>query len=147
MRSSRHHDDPGLYTIRCVNVVINSHDSVEGENAKPPSWKDIVINFAELTPSEIRKMGFPARFVAGHSFGTVAVEQRLYMRFLMERLKAAGVIFHQQRVANLASFVQTHRHAFDTFINCTGLGAGEILGTPGNTPLFASWFVPLNLCP
>jgi glycine/D-amino acid oxidase-like deaminating enzyme len=47
-----------------------------GEDATPPSWKDIVYNYTQLPEAELRKMGFPARFVAGSSFGTYVVEQK-----------------------------------------------------------------------
>ena len=96
-----------------------------------PSWKDIVFNFKAMSAEDIAKMGFPSRFTHGFTFGTLVIEQRLYMSWLMEQLQTKwGVVFVEGRVESLNEFCSATGEGarFDVVINCTGIGAGKLLG-------------------
>ena len=97
-----------------------------------PSWKDIVFNFRRLGSGELRQMGLPPRFTHGFTFATLVVEQRLYMAHLTARLEALGVVFVRQQIDNLDAFLAQKGAEYDAVINCTGLGAAALLGTPGD---------------
>ena len=94
-----------------------------------PSWRDIVFNFRPLSSQDIAQMGLPARFTHGFTFGTLVIEQRLYMAWLMDELREKwGVEFRQAKIDSLEAFMAESASSFDVVVNCTGLGAGKLLG-------------------
>lgn len=115
----------GVQLLTAYNLL-QQHDPIN-----VPSWKDIVFNFSNLNAREIAQMGFPSRFTHGFTFGTLVIEQRLYMTWLMALLEAKwGVEFIQGKVDNLDEFISPRGQGarFDIVINCTGIGAGKLLG-------------------
>jgi len=112
--------------------LLTAYNLLQARDPKtPPSWKNIVFNFSEMSSEEIAKMGFPNRFTHGFTFGTLVIEQRLYMSWLMELLQSKwGVKFEKVRVENLDEFVSPSGkgNQYDVVINCTGIGAGKLLG-------------------
>jgi glycine/D-amino acid oxidase-like deaminating enzyme len=101
-----------------------------GEDTTPPSWKEIVFNYARLTSDDLRKMGLPSRFVSGASFGTLVVEQRLYLHWLYRKLEMMGVKFIQQRVESLNQL-----SGYKAIINCAGIGGGLFNSDPHIFPI------------
>jgi glycine/D-amino acid oxidase-like deaminating enzyme len=115
----------GVQLLTAYNLMQQQDTYVE------PSWKDIVFNFRKLEAVDLAQMGFPARFTQGFTFGTLVIEQRLYMDWLMNLLRSKwGVTFRQQRIESLEEFTSPSGEgaAFDIVINCTGIGAGKLLG-------------------
>ena len=64
---------------------------------------------------------FILKSILGFTFGTFVVDQKYYMKFLMDNLKREGVQFIQKRVENVHTLVESGE--FDCVVNCTGLGA------------------------
>jgi hypothetical protein len=91
----------------------------EHEDSTPPSWADIVYNFAPLNPEDIKKMGLPEKFTKGYSFATYVVDQRYYLQFMMKQLKSQGVMFVQRKIQDLRELGDQA----DIIINCSGLGS------------------------
>ena len=81
-------------------------------------------------------MGLPAKYVKGFTFGTLVIEQKYYLKYLMDELTKTGSVRFEQRRVNsleelLAPSVSSSSDAagiattgnYDAVINCTGLGA------------------------
>jgi len=113
----------------------------QGMDTSVPSWKDIVFNYTELDAANVAQMGLPPRFVAAHSFGTLVIEQKYYMQYLMNELSSASasgggrvkVSYVHKRIDSLQDFVDQHHLQYDAIVNCTGLGAGKLLGKEEDT--------------
>ena len=70
-----------------VRLVTSYNLRQAHETVLVPAWKDIVFNFQMLDKELIQAMGFSDRFTQGFKFGTMIVEQRLYMKYLTEILE------------------------------------------------------------
>jgi glycine/D-amino acid oxidase-like deaminating enzyme len=96
-----------------------------------PKWKDVVLNFSELSAEDLKKLGLPARFVKGYSFGTYVVDQKYYLKFLTDNLQAAGVEFIQRKLGSIEELRAVPgkvESGFDYVVNCAGLGAAALVG-------------------
>eukprot|EP00775_Hariotina_reticulata_P012186 gene12186-12323_t len=63
---------------------------------------------------------------------SVVCEGRLYLRWLSDRLEAAGVQFVQRRLSTLAELTG---EGWDVVVNCSGLGAQQLLPDPHCYPI------------
>ena len=115
-----HSKDCGLAGVQLMNFY---QLFKEGEFNQTPSWHDIVLNFQQLSSIELRKMKLPECYTSAYSFSTIVIEQKYYMSWMMKKLDALGVTFEQRKVAALEEIV-----GYDVIINCTGLGAAQLLG-------------------
>lgn len=105
----------------------------KGQDSTPPSWSSIVHNFQVLSNSDLKNLDVPSNYVAGFSFGTYVIEQKYYMHYITNKLKALGAVFEQRLVESIDEFRQSDR--FDAVVNCTGLGARELLGDQDMYPV------------
>jgi glycine/D-amino acid oxidase-like deaminating enzyme len=90
------------------------------------------LNFKELSISDLRRLNLPEKFVYGVTFGTLVVEQKYYMRYLMEELEKYGVQFEQRRVTSIDEFNSSD---YDVVVNCAGLGGGRLVGDQSMYPI------------
>lgn len=113
--------------------LLSSYQLFEaGQDASSPFWKDVVLNFRRMGTSDIQSMGLPSKFVSGYTFGTVTVEGKYYLRFLMDNLKRRGVKFVQKKIF---SFDELSSFNFDVIVNCTGIGALNLCGDSAVYPV------------
>lgn len=113
--------------------LLNTYQLLEAKDeARDPSWKDIVFNFTHLSSGDINKMGLPSKYVKGYKFGTFVIEQKYYMRYLTRKLNENGVHFIQRRVNNLEEVTS---QGFDLVVNCSGLGASVVAGDDSMYPI------------
>lgn len=131
--------------------------------ASLPSWRDIVFNFTELSPAELKKMNIPVKFVRGFSFGTLVIEQKRYMAYLTRCLRRMGVRFVVKRLIHLDNLFRSDvgadvhtsamsgvgggasaggsideeglEHSFDIVVNCSGLGAFDLIQDKSMYPI------------
>lgn len=89
-----------------------------------PSWKDIVMNFQMLQPKDFLMMRIPSKFVAGYRFDTFVVDQKYYMKYMMDKLSSDSDIHIEQR--KISSLQCPTLHQYDCILNCSGLGAREL---------------------
>ena len=108
-------DPAGVQLLTCYSLLEAHQDQT------PPSWKDVVLNFKSLSAEDIQKMGLPAKYVGGYTFGTLVVEQKYYLKWLMDRLAETGIVSFQQR--KLDSIEALYEQGYDVIVNCSGLGA------------------------
>lgn len=119
-----------------------------------PPWRDIPASFAQLTSSDISAMGLKPKYLSGHVHLSVVADQSRYMPYLERKLRDAGVVFQQRRVDSLAAECRARKKIrdapdggatgtvvglsstvesskpeplYDVLINCTGLGAADIV--------------------
>jgi len=76
-------------------------------------------------------------FVAAWEYSTFTADQRFYLPYVTEELKKAGVRFFSRHVDSLHELVRKEKQqgeetesGYDVVINCTGIGAGKLLGAP-----------------
>jgi D-amino-acid oxidase len=90
------------------------------ESLHIPEWKDSVIGFKELNADDIAELHLPStKYRAGYTFTTVVVDQKYYLKYLMDELKKLGVSFKQQKVHSLTELLSVI--SADIVINCCGL--------------------------
>lgn len=94
----------------------------EHQDGNPPAWKDIVYNFQLLTNEDLRRMGLPAKYVKGYTFGTFVVDQKYYLQYITKYLQVRGVKFVQQKLNNLSDVYSD----YECVINCCGLGSYSV---------------------
>ena len=95
----------------------------EGQDTTPPKWKDVVFNFTVLDPMDLRKMGLPDRFTTGFSFGTLVIDQKYYMQYLMKQLERLNVKFQQRKIVSLEEFQDS---VYDVVVNCGRADTGVV---------------------
>lgn len=114
-RSYRRFDE--LARAKTPGVVpVTVHD-LHSPNHARPAWVTAMTGFRELAEPELQ----------GHDEGWEArvpvIETPLYLPWLESRVRSAGVRFEQRRVRDL-----DETRGFDGIVNCTGLGARELVG-------------------
>ncbi len=89
-----------------------------------PWWAAAVPDLRRLTSSEL-----PAGFADGFTFLAPVVDMGCYLRWLLTRLEALGVTVAVRR---LPSVIEADG---DVVVNCTGLGARELVGDTALRPV------------
>jgi D-amino-acid oxidase len=99
---------------------------VFSEPVDDPWWRECVPNFRRATADEL-----PAGFVDGYVFETAMVETRIYLEYLMRRLREGGGEIIQREVTSLDEPLAQS----DAVVNCTGLGSRTLLGDDALHPI------------
>lgn len=114
------------------------------EPTPDPFWSDIVSGFCRVRPEELQlynsttdwgssvvaeaggaaAAGQAMAWVDGFSFNSMVCEGRLYMRWLIERIKETGGQLEQRRIDGLGDLAE---EGYDALVVCCGLGAKELL--------------------
>lgn len=102
----------------------------EDEEWEAPSWKDVAISYALLDPAQLGAMGLSTEFTGGYAFGTVVVDQKMYLTWMMKQLETY-VKFEQRHVSSLKDVICE----YDCVLNCTGLGSGLLMDDPAVFPI------------
>ncbi|KIZ06364.1 D-aspartate oxidase [Monoraphidium neglectum] len=117
-----------------------------------PFWADITGGFCRLKPEELRlysgspdwadpfvteaggaaAAGAPQAWVDGYAFNSLLCEGRLYMRWLVERIKEAGGQLDQRGLNGLGDLAE---EGYDALVVCCGLGAKQLLGDDDCYPI------------
>lgn len=103
-----------------------------GQSIELPSWKDLVYNFQCLSPEDIKNLGLPDKYVSGFVFGTYVIEQKYYLKYLTDTLLEKDVKFMQRKISQLHELFDEN---FDILINCTGLGAFDVVNDKSMYPV------------
>jgi D-amino-acid oxidase len=96
------------------------------ELAPDPWWKDAVPDFRRCTGDEV-----PPGYRDGYAFAQPVIEMPIYLGYLLDRFIAVGGRVEQ---CFLRSIEEATRVAH-TVVNCTGLGARELVGDDQMTPI------------
>lgn len=107
------------------------HEALEVVDARgaDPWWSAAVRDFRWARPDEL-----PAGSTAGYVFKTPVVEMPLYLPWLERRVQALGGTFREY-VAESLDHVLAETDADVVLVNCTGLGAREVVPDPSMIPI------------
>lgn len=100
----------------------------------PPNWATTLPGFRPCEPTEL-----PAGFSAGYRFAVPLIDMPTYLGYLLRRLDAAGGTVERRRLASLAE-----ADPATVIVNCTGLGAKDLLPDPGLRPIRGQHVVVTN---
>lgn len=91
-----------------------------------PAWSHAVPEFRPLAAREL-----PAGYPHGFAFRAPVVEMPIYMPWLTARVRSAGVAIERRTLDSLAPALEACR----VVVNCSGLGARELVPDPSLTPV------------
>ncbi|KAL8610365.1 hypothetical protein ACOMHN_041179 [Nucella lapillus] len=86
-----------------------------------PVYENIVFNFRLLTPEELKRLKFPYKY--GSTFVTVITQPKKFMPWLMRQFREKGGAVEFRTVQKIEELAE----GYDIVINCTGLGAQQLL--------------------
>ena len=97
-----------------------------------PFWRNVVVDFKEMDEKEIAglKVKVSRKYKYGWLYHTFMLECPSYLPWLMEKFRRNGGLIVQKRVSNLREFDD-----YDVIINCTGLGARDLVGDTSVYPI------------
>jgi D-amino-acid oxidase len=99
---------------------------LQREVVPDPWWKDAVPGVRRCTEGEL-----PHDYRDGHAFVVPVIEMPIYLDYLLQRFIEKGGHFEQRAVSSLEeAFGEGH-----VIVNCTGLGACELVGDLSMTPI------------
>ncbi|XP_052778170.1 D-aspartate oxidase-like isoform X2 [Mya arenaria] len=107
---------------------VSGYQLNENPGTQAPFWKDDVLNFRLLTAQEVK--AFPGMGM-GFFYTTVMLEPCLYLEWLLKRYQSRGGKIqkkHLQRLSDLSV------EGYDVIVNCTGIGARDLVGDTSLTP-------------
>lgn len=84
-----------------------------------PWWRSAVEGFRRPRPDEL-----PARYADGYAYNAPVIEMPIYLAWLRGEVARRGGHIEHRAVANLAEAFA----AANVIVNCTGLGARELVG-------------------
>jgi D-amino-acid oxidase len=96
------------------------------EPAPEPWWGSAVPSLRRCTSDEL-----PPAYRDGYAFAQPVIEMPIYLRYLLERFTSAGGLVKQLVVNSLEEATRVAR----TVVNCTGLGARELVGDVRMIPI------------
>lgn len=100
----------------------------------PPDWATALPGFRPCEPAEL-----PAGFTAGYRFTVPLIDMPAYLEYLLRRLRASGGTVERRRLASLAGVGPA-----PLIVNCTGLGARDLVLDPELRPIRGQHVVVTN---
>lgn len=110
------------------NAGVTFHPTLElfRQPAADPWWRAAVPDFRRPAAHEL-----PAGYSDGYSFTAPVIDTRRYLPYLMERVRAGGVVIERREVRDPdRAFAEA-----DVVVNCAGLGARELTGDRSLVPI------------
>lgn len=119
-----------------IGLSIVSSFSIVESSTPLPWWKDVVFGFRTLPidSPEVQAVMKPPQSHDGRSvyaFSTYLLDCRSYLPWLMRKLVKSGVIIEKRKLSSLNEL----SGYYDIVINCSGLGAAELVGDTGIGPV------------
>ena len=106
-----------------LNFVSGYYVKPTGEEAEegPTWWKDLVTGYRNLDEDEMKWLSYFKEKETIHC-GTYIINGREYLPWLMNKFIKSGGITVKKKIHSLFEL-----HSFDIIVNCTGLGARELV--------------------
>ena len=90
----------------------------------PPWWSNLVQDFRVLTREEASEADLPVDdYGTFWSYTTYFIRGKFHLPWLLKRFRDSGGLVEQRRVGSLSEL-----QGYDVIVNCTGLGARELVG-------------------
>jgi D-amino-acid oxidase len=102
---------------------------------EPPEWALQVPTFELCRPHEL-----PRGYAAGWRYTLPLADMATYLGYLAERVRAAGATIEQRRLSALSDVFGLAR----VIVNCTGLGARDLVGDKEIVPIRGQLLVVKN---
>ncbi len=118
-----------LSRLACVSgsgVAVRETVEVFSEPAPDPWWREVVPSFRRLTRAEL-----PDDYPDGHFFYSPVAEMPIYLPYLQQRFESLGGRITLRSVGSIDEAAAHH----SIVVNCTGLGARELVGDEEMTPI------------
>jgi len=113
---------------RLAETGVRMVDGVEASRTPmaSPQWAHSLPGYREAGPADL-----PAGFASGWRYTAPVIEMPTYLRYLAGRLTAAGGTIELGLVTSLAQVADRA----PIVVNCTGIGARELVPDPGVSPV------------
>jgi len=106
-----------LARVEAPGVRLETLVDLRAPAGEEPAWVGDLDGRRRLAPEEL------GGFAQGWEARVPVIEMPLYLPWLLERVKALGGLFERRKLEDL-----DETRGFDALVNCTGLGARELLG-------------------
>lgn len=112
--------------------VVSGYDLISDKHHPLPWWKDVVFDFRSLSSSssEVQTINIPPNCHCVWAFSTYVVDCRYYLPWLMHEFIKKGGSVERRKLSTLDELSD-----YDIVVNCSGLGASELVGDDGLTPV------------
>ncbi|WP_328465838.1 FAD-dependent oxidoreductase [Streptomyces sp. NBC_00448] len=100
----------------------------------PPDWATTLPGFRPCEPAAL-----PGGFTAGYRFTVPLIDMPVYLDYLLRRLRTASGTVEQRRLSSLADAGPAA-----VIVNCTGLGARNLVADPELRPIRGQHVVVTN---
>lgn len=105
-------------------LLTSAYELFVEENVSIPEWSTVVPGFRKLSPEEIHFYDPTGRHKDGYMYETIVTDSKLYMQWILRKLESMGVdVIGNRRIESIEEFDTS-----ELLINCTGLGARELVG-------------------
>ncbi len=108
-----------LRTERESGVFMTDVLDLKTEHSPDPWWVSAVESFRHANHDEL-----PSSYADGFVFQAPVIDTGIYLDYLLHRFQACGGQIYQRAISDLAEAFER----CNTVINCTGLGARELVG-------------------
>ena len=115
-----------LSHVTVSGVYLREGAELWREPVENPWWMEAVPNVRRCRKDEL-----PPGYEDGHVFAAPVVEMPVYTNYLLERFAAAGGSVERRVVSSLEEVADEGR----VVVNCSGLGAREIVGDTSMEPI------------
>lgn len=122
VHASMSSEKTGISLVRGYNISKAAHPI--------PWWftENLLLDFTPLCRAEVKRLN--GQCESGWSFATFVVDVKKYLPWMMERFQKSGGLIEKCKISNLDEL-----NSYDVIVNCTGLGARELVGDDSVFPI------------
>ncbi|XP_045621013.2 D-aspartate oxidase isoform X1 [Procambarus clarkii] len=113
---------------RQMGVSLAYGEIISRDHMQENPWRHVPLAYRTLTDAECTKYG--PQYRSGYTFGTFSAEVSRFLPVLLEEVKELGGRLEVRRLSSLTEAAQEA----DLVINCSGLGARDLVPDPAVYP-------------
>lgn len=123
-----------LASDAATGVRVSSGVEATRHHEEAPDWARSLPGFEPVDAGEL-----PDGFSSGYRFIVPLIDMPTYLRYLLERARAAGVVVDERHVATLTSLTNA-----DVIVNCSGMGAATLADDTDLRPIRGQHVIVVN---